>query len=181
MVIEKKRGSDYTFEEMVCFSKILFPTDFLEDWEHQFDYVVYFAHLQKGKIYILHVMTKDFSNACLIPSLEVGPVPEMGIPMPVKGEFDEGQIKQKMYEAVQRSRKEGLFAEDLFASGRPHAEILRIAREREIDLIVMGNHEKSDIERRILGGTIEKVVHKASCPVFVVNRFSTESGKDRLT
>ncbi|MFI5303684.1 MAG: universal stress protein [Nitrospiria bacterium] len=157
---------------MVCFSKILFPTDFSEDWEHQFDFVVYFARLQKGKLYILHVITKDYSHACMIPSLEVGPVPEMGVQVPVKGEFGEDEIKQKMFEVVQLSRKEGVIVEDLLAHGKPHAEILRISKEREIDLIVMGNHEKSDFERRILGGTIERVVHKASCPVFIVNRSS---------
>jgi hypothetical protein len=34
---------------------------------------------------------------------------------------------------------------------------------REINLIIMGIHEKSDFERRLLGGTIEKVVLKAPC------------------
>jgi nucleotide-binding universal stress UspA family protein len=160
---------------MVRMSKILFPVDFSDDWEPLFDYVIYFARLQKGKLYILHVTPKDLSHACVIPSLEVGPVPEMGIQVPIRGEFGEEEIKQKMFEVVQRSRKEGLMVEDLLSNGKPYAEILRIAKEREIDLIIMGNHEKSDFERRILGGTIERVVHKVSCPVLIVSRSSTAS------
>ncbi len=152
---------------MVLFSKILFPTDFSEDSECLFDYSVYFARLQKGKLYILHVMTQDHSTACLIPSFEVGPVPELEIHVPVKSDLSEEKVRKMMSEMVQRSRKEGLIVEELFANGKPHVEILRVAKEREINLIIMGKHEKSDFERRLLGGTIEKVVHRAPCPVFI--------------
>jgi len=173
--IEKRGSSVYTFNRMVPISKILFPTDFSEGWQAIFDYAIRFARLQGGKLYILNVVRKEHPEACLIPTLEVGPVPEMGIPVSIGGDPEEEEIRLKMTEAVRKSRRAGLTVEDLHAVGKPFVEILRIAREKEMDLIILGNHEKTDFERRVLRGTIEKILHKASCPVLVVSQHALNS------
>ena len=59
--------------------------------------------------------------------------------------------------------------------GMPHAEILRLARKRNSDLIVMGPHTKEYAEKRskmwgMAGSTLERVSQKARCPVMVVTR-----------
>ena len=60
------------------------------------------------------------------------------------------------------------------ASGVPYREILREARETGADLIVIGTHGRTGVERVIFGSTAEKVVRMAPCPVLSVR----EGGKE---
>src|SRR4029079_16903339 len=46
--------------------------------------------------------------------------------------------------------------------------ILDESSERKVDLIVIGSHGHSRIERWLLGSVVEKVLRKATCPVIVV-------------
>jgi nucleotide-binding universal stress UspA family protein len=49
--------------------------------------------------------------------------------------------------------------------GKAHAEISKFARANQVDLIVMGTHGLSGLDRMLLGSTTERVVRIASCPV----------------
>jgi nucleotide-binding universal stress UspA family protein len=51
--------------------------------------------------------------------------------------------------------------------GQPAAEILMLAREVGADLIFIGSHGKTGIERLLLGSVSERVVREAGCPVMV--------------
>jgi nucleotide-binding universal stress UspA family protein len=54
--------------------------------------------------------------------------------------------------------------------GIPYVEILKFARERQGDLIVMAHHTREiDPEEAELGSTVEQVVLRSSCPVASVN------------
>jgi len=52
--------------------------------------------------------------------------------------------------------------------GKPAAEIVRYAREKEIDLIVIGTQGKRGIERILLGSVAESIIRTAPCKVLVV-------------
>ncbi len=55
--------------------------------------------------------------------------------------------------------------------GIPHVEILKYAREKSADLIVMSHHTREiDPEKALLGSTVEQVVLRSACPVASVNR-----------
>jgi nucleotide-binding universal stress UspA family protein len=51
--------------------------------------------------------------------------------------------------------------------GKPAEEILDVAREVGADLIVIGSHGNTGIERVLLGSVSERVVREARCPVLV--------------
>ena len=61
----------------------------------------------------------------------------------------------------------GVWDVDL-AVGRPADAIIRIAQERQIDLIVMATHGRTGLEHVLLGSVAEKVVRLAPCPVLTV-------------
>lgn len=68
--------------------------------------------------------------------------------------------------------------------GIPHAEILRLARKVNSDLIIMGPHTKEHAEKRstmwgMAGSTLERVSQKARCPVMIVTR-STPYGEHKF-
>lgn len=52
--------------------------------------------------------------------------------------------------------------------GLPYLEIAEIAREMKADLIVVTTHGYTGIKRVLLGGTAERIVRHAPCPVLAV-------------
>ena len=58
--------------------------------------------------------------------------------------------------------------------GIPYVEILKYAREKQGDLIVMAHHAREiDPDEAVLGSTVEQVVLRAACPVASVNHPDT--------
>jgi nucleotide-binding universal stress UspA family protein len=58
--------------------------------------------------------------------------------------------------------------EIVIGEGAPHQEIVRIAKEHDADLIVVGMHGHGFLTHALEGGTAERVLHHATCPVLVV-------------
>ncbi len=52
--------------------------------------------------------------------------------------------------------------------GKPADEILALAAEIGADMIFIGSHGKTGVERLLLGSVSERVVREAGCPVMVV-------------
>jgi nucleotide-binding universal stress UspA family protein len=61
-----------------------------------------------------------------------------------------------------------LEVETVVVEGNPASEIVRVAAERGIDLIVLGSHGRGGISRAILGSVADKVMRTAACPVLIV-------------
>jgi nucleotide-binding universal stress UspA family protein len=55
-----------------------------------------------------------------------------------------------------------------WVEGPPAAEIVRLAKELDVDLILVGSHGRGALARAILGSTADKVVRTAHCAVMVV-------------
>ena len=58
--------------------------------------------------------------------------------------------------------------ETIITRGKAHEEILKTAREKDVDLIVIGSHSAPPLEKALLGSTADKVLHRAACPVLLV-------------
>lgn len=56
----------------------------------------------------------------------------------------------------------------LVRMGRAHSEILDTAQALGADMIVLGTHGQTGLEHVLLGGTAERVLRQASCPVVTV-------------
>jgi nucleotide-binding universal stress UspA family protein len=57
---------------------------------------------------------------------------------------------------------------DVVAVGKPYREILRLAGESPIDLIVMGAQGRGGLGLTLFGSTTQEVVRAAQCPVLTV-------------
>ncbi len=70
----------------------------------------------------------------------------------------------------QLSRDDGARAIPHIAEGRPYAEIVRLATEKEADLVVIGTNVHASLfgGTPVLGSEIERVVRNAPCPVLCV-------------
>ena len=63
---------------------------------------------------------------------------------------------------------DGASMEVAFRVGKDSQEILNFAREKQIDLIVMGRQGRSALQKALFGNVTEKVVRKADCAVLIV-------------
>jgi nucleotide-binding universal stress UspA family protein len=71
---------------------------------------------------------------------------------------------------AQLAREDGARAVTHIAEGRPYAEIVRLAAEKDVDLIVIGTNVHASLfgGTPVLGSEIERVVRNAPCPVLCV-------------
>lgn len=66
------------------------------------------------------------------------------------------------------AKKAGVKAASFLARGRPVEQIVHIAKNFGIDLIVMGTYGRRGAERILIGSVAERVIEYSSCPVLVV-------------
>jgi universal stress protein A len=62
----------------------------------------------------------------------------------------------------------------LVEQGYAFAEIARVARNEEVDLVVLGSHGRGAIAHMLLGSVAERVARKAPCSVLVVREGQRE-------
>jgi nucleotide-binding universal stress UspA family protein len=67
----------------------------------------------------------------------------------------------------------------VFLEGDPATEIVRYANDERVDLIVMGTHGRTGVERLLMGSVAEKVMRDAPCSVLVVKLPRGQTRADR--
>lgn len=145
---------------MITLRKILYPTDFSESSLAALKYALGLARDYKAKLVLMHVVNeKIFSEGLNLPRLSA---PE------ALGQELAAEAERQMKVLIPAEQRKGLDWEMTITSGMPFLEIIRYARENDIDLIVIGTHGRSGVEHIIFGSTAEKVVRKAPCPVLSV-------------
>lgn len=86
--------------------------------------------------------------------------------------FITDDLRESLREPLEEQRKiletRGLQASSEVVLGLPHREILRIADEKDCDLIVLGSHGRSLMGSVLLGSVASSVVQSARKPVMVV-------------
>ena len=77
--------------------------------------------------------------------------------------------ERQLAKLLQAARKSGVRANGLVVEGAPPADrIVRTARARRVDLLVLGTHGRTGLSRLILGSIAGRVVATAPCPVLTV-------------
>lgn len=65
---------------------------------------------------------------------------------------------------------EGLDIKKWIVQGHPAEEIMKLAEEQSVDLIVMGTLGRSGIEKFLLGSIADKVIRSSKIPVLTVRK-----------
>jgi len=79
-------------------------------------------------------------------------------------------VQREGEEALARVREmaRGVLLETVLLEGKPAEEIVKYAKEKETDLIVIGTQGKRGIQRLLLGSVAEDIIRTAPCKVLVV-------------
>ncbi|MGH7306014.1 MAG: universal stress protein [Candidatus Rokuibacteriota bacterium] len=78
--------------------------------------------------------------------------------------------KKRLDQRLVKAKKSGARAKGLLVEGSAYEQIVRVAKSRHADLIVMGTHGRSGIAKLFLGSVAGRVVAAAPCPVMTVRR-----------
>ena len=141
---------------MIQLQAVLVPTDFSQQSEKALKYGMAFADQFGSALHLLHVVRRPT---------------ELGFSGVRMENLTEELIKnadQEM-ETLHRHWEEYAFpVRKEIRVGNPMLEIIGYAREKEIDLIVMGTHGHGVVAQALMGSVAEKIVRKAPCPVLTV-------------
>lgn len=85
---------------------------------------------------------------------------------------DEG--RKATQEIARRLGDSNLDVEKEVTEGVPHKRILEYADDNGVDMIVMGTHGKTGLDRLLLGSVTEKVVRSSNVPVLTVRMLEDE-------
>jgi nucleotide-binding universal stress UspA family protein len=142
------------------FRRILYATDFSPGSEHALRHAASLAQHGAAQLTLLHA----------VEPLAVGYDPIVVMPFDVTAYNTslEEAAEARLRTFVPDSIRLGCDTDDVVVSGKPYVEILRIAAERQVDLIVLGVHGRSALDRLVFGSTTEHVVRRATCPVLTV-------------
>jgi len=145
---------------MSRFRRILHPTDFSSASTAAFKRAVAMAKKDRSELVLVHVLAP---------------------PMPIAGE---GYIPPNVYEDLEASAQRyaekrlaalkdkaktaGVRASIVIREGVADEQIVRAARAKKADVIVIGTHGRTGLARLFLGSVASRVVTAAPCPVLTV-------------
>ncbi|HLJ09559.1 MAG TPA: universal stress protein [Planctomycetaceae bacterium] len=147
---------------MIALKKILFPTDFSDGAKAAQEYAVALAEQFKSELHVLHV---------LADMVMMMPEPGSALALPPNYLVDlKTQAEQSLAGVLSGAGQTGLSVVRALRMGSPFVEIVRYAKEADIDLVVLGTHGRGALMHILLGSVAERVVRKAQCPVLTVHR-----------
>jgi len=149
--------------------RILLPTDFSGCANYALPYAAAIARATKATIICVHVVET------VVPAVGYSGLAEP-LPLADISEQLEDSAEREMPKLTECDECTGLDLEEVIVHGDPAAEIVRVAAEREVDLIVVSSHGRTGLGRIIFGSTAEAIVRHAACPVIVVK--PTEQDED---
>ena len=137
------------------YDRILLPTDGSDGTQSAIDHAIELAEYTGATLHILYVV--DTSVAAAVPEAQTYTISEI---------FEEAG--SQVLDAVRdQATERGVPVETAIRHGSAHTEILAAADESNAEIIVMGTHGRTGINRMLLGSVADRVIRHASQPVLV--------------
>jgi nucleotide-binding universal stress UspA family protein len=144
------------------YDRILLPTDGSETMAGVIEHAVGLADHHDATLHTLYV-----ANTASLSDLPA----DAGWENVTEALHREGEEAIATIEA--QAERHGIAIEPDVREGSPATEILDYADEEDCDVIVMGTHGRSGVDRLLLGSVAERVVRSSAVPVLTI-RVPTE-------
>jgi nucleotide-binding universal stress UspA family protein len=145
---------------VIALKQLLLATDFSDPSAAALDYAKAFAEAFDATIHVLHVV-EDLAAHAWTTEVYVAALPGVHEEM-------ERQARARLDAVFSAEERQRFRVRPELRLGSPFVEIVRYARDQQIDLIIMGTHGRGPIAHVLLGSVAERVVRKAPCPVLTV-------------
>lgn len=145
------------------YDDILVPTDGSDGATAAIDHAIAIARRYGSTIHALYVV--DTRMSPITSGMDPDEVRSLLDPDPTEA-------------VVDRAAAADILVVDRVQIGVPHATILAYIDEHDIELVVMGTHGRSGIDRALLGSVAERVVRTADVPVLTVPMADADAGSE---
>jgi nucleotide-binding universal stress UspA family protein len=135
--------------EPVHLRKMLLCTDFSDHGDRASEYAVSMAKECGAELTLLHVL-EDVSRLTELESATE-------------------EVASQLEESIAPKMREGCIVKVMVRIGKPYQQIIQLAVEAQIDLVVMGVRGRGALDTAIFGSTTYRVIQLGSCPVLAVH------------
>ncbi len=154
----------------VEFKRILYTTEFSENAQTIHAYATKIANQFDAKLTLLHVIPEELFDLLVFDvGIERSPGVQKRLSL-MKDHFTNS--KKTILKKIKAEYGEKIVNETdiVVEKGNPVKTILRVAEEKNCDLIVMGikGRGTSKLENATMGDTVRRVLHRSKLPVLVV-------------
>ena len=150
-------------------TRILLATDGSEDAAFAARTAVNLANKTGSELHVVYVeeVPRRLSTS-ESTSLEGMIDPEFEEKMRQHAQAAASQLLEEQVEKIKKAGGEIAQAHPRF--GRPHADIVLLAEELDVGIVVVGSKGEGGVRRALLGSVSDSVVRHAHCPVLVVRQ-----------
>lgn len=140
--------------------RILFASDLSKASAKAFATAVSLAKTNHATLTVLHVS---------VPFMPVVPEQYIGGATLDQLNADARRWSQRqLAKLAEKAKKAGVRAVSLIMEGEPARQIIRAARSKRADIIVVGTHGRTGLNKFFVGSVAQRVVVTAPCPVVTV-------------
>jgi universal stress protein A len=143
---------------MKAYQNVLIAIDFSESADQVIERALDIAKQNNAKVSLLHVVDH-------LPPLGFGEEPLIAPDWMIPEQQLMDEAKKSLNNFASKYSLQS--SEQQVALGTPNVEVVRIAEEKSIDLIVVGSHGRHGV-RLLLGSTANGILHHAKCDVLAV-------------
>jgi nucleotide-binding universal stress UspA family protein len=141
----------------ISFKKIMIATDGSVCSRMAANNAIELARISGGTVYAVYVVSTDYFSSMAVD---------------LDWERMREALKKEGIEAVNYVTGAGELEEvkvaPVLLEGHPANELIRYAEEERMDIVIMGSHGKTGLERLFLGSVAENMVRHSKVPVMVV-------------
>ena len=145
---------------MLPFRRILCPTDFSEPALVALKRAEELTRHFSAELIVAHAIP-DVSGSHSFPD----PQADFNFDVPLFQQELAIKAEQMLKDLVSHHK---VGTRDVVTTGEIAPEILRIAHQEHVDLIVIASHGRTGWRRLVFGSVAEKVVRQATCPVLTI-------------
>jgi nucleotide-binding universal stress UspA family protein len=140
--------------------RVLHATDFSKASERALSEAVDLAKQNNAELVVVHVIAPVVPYAS---GEEFDPEPYTRLEEATKEDAE-----ASMRKLTQKLQKSNVNVRSLLLSGTADKQIVRAAKSKKADLIVIGTHGRTGLSKLFMGSVAGKVVSTAECPVLTV-------------
>lgn len=179
--------SDYVMKQ----KKVLVGCDFSPDSKLAFDYGLSLAQEYQAELYLTHVI-KPTEHIELKASDYITVIPGdyrawntldyFEIQKKVTKENREkisqlhSRLERQLYFMIPEECRSWCTPHTVILTGEPYKELIKYAKEQEINMIVLGIRGHTLWEKLMVGSTTDRVIRNAPCPVLAVRQMDEHNG-----
>ncbi len=150
--------------------KIMVPYDFSANAEKAISHAAFIASILKADLYLVHVINKSELVDIILPILKLK-----------SNKVVVDLVNQRLSDVCTKIRKEyGVIPKPIVSTGNITTEIVNLAEENNVDLIIMGTQGKDSKSDLFLGSTAYRLVTKAPMPVMTVKELISKKGYQNI-